>query len=134
MPLYTGGIIGDVAKTQIRTGTVNTIQRRAYVAIGASGAPTVTTSDGITVTRSSAGVYTGTCPVTTAVSATNQPTLRIWVVQSAAITVSQCTITAFAPQSGTFGFTSALNTAGTAVDPANGDILGIEYTASDLNG
>lgn len=129
-----GGIFGDALRTFVRNGNLDTLVRRAYIAIGATGAPTITTADGITVTRTGVGTYTGTFPLVAAVSATAIPTIRAWVVLSAVPTVSQCTITAFSPTAGTFGFTVALNAAATGVEAANGDILGIEIVVNDTNG
>src|ERR1700753_4218087 len=127
MTLYVGGILGDSQRAVRRTNVTNDVTRRAYVAIGATGAPTVTcpadASGGVIgCTRSGTGHYAITFPLLAAL-ATSVPVIRAWVVQSAAATVAQANFTAFAPTSGTATMVTALNAAGTAVDPANGEIL-----------
>ena len=134
MALFVGGIFGDALRSQVRTGTANTIMKRAYVAIGASGAATVTTSDGITCVKNTTGVYDVTYAISTAVSATNQPSVRAWVY-SPATTVANAYVKAFTPASGTCQIVTFLNTAGTPVEPASGDVLWIEIALSDaVNG
>jgi len=138
MTLYVGGIVGDALRSQVRSNVANTLTRRAYVAIGASGAATVTsTADAaggtITCVKNTTGIYDVTFPVLAAV-ATSMPLIRVWVVLSAATTVSQAFCKAFAPTSGTAQFVTALNAAGTPVEPASGDILAIEITAADTAG
>lgn len=135
MTLYVGGLLGDSQRAVRRSNVLNDVARRAYIAIGATGAPTVTSpvdaSGGVIgCTRSGAGTYAITFPVLAAV-ATSVPVIRAWVVLSAAATVAQANFTAFAPTSGTATMVTALNAAGTAVDPANGDVLCIELTAGD---
>jgi hypothetical protein len=122
----------------VRTPIQNTIVRRAYVAIGASGAATVTQAADaaggtITCVKNTTGVYDITFPILAAV-ATSIPTIRVWVILSAATTVSQAFCKAFSPTAGTAQAVTALNAAGTPVEPANGDILGIEIVAADTTG
>lgn len=138
MTLFTGGILGDALRSQARTTSNNVLIRRAYIAIGASGAATVTQSNDaaggtITVVKNTTGVYDVTFPVLDAV-ATSIPTIRVWVVLSAATTVAQAFCKAYAPTSGTAQFVTALNAAGTPVEPANGDILALEIVACDTRG
>ncbi len=126
-PSVVGGNSAEtIASGLLRTNNPNAILWQAYVAIGATGAPTVSQNGGgtgpITLTRTGVGTYTGTFPIVAA-STTSIAYVEARVALSAAITVSQCTITAFAPTSGTFGFTVAKDAAGTAVEAANGDAL-----------
>jgi len=136
--LFVGGPLGDVMRSAVRASTQNTIIRRAYVAIGASGAATVTqTTDAsggtITCVKNTTGIYDITFPVLAAV-ATSIPTIRVWVVLSTATTVSQAFCKAFSPTAGTAQAVTALNAAGTPVEPASGDILAIEIVACDTTG
>jgi len=126
-PSVAGGQIAEaISSGLLRTNNPNAILWQAYVAIGASGAPTVSQNGGgtgpITLTRTGAGTYTGTFPIMAA-STTSIAYVEVGVALSAAITVAKAVVTAFSPTAGTFGFTVSLNTAGTAVDPANGDAL-----------
>ena len=134
MTLYTG-LLGDTQRAVSRTNVLNTVIRRAYVAIGASGAATVTcpadaAGGVITCVKNTTGVYDVTFPATAAV-ATSVPTIRTWVVLSPTPTVAQAYAKAFAPTSGTAQIVTALNAAATPVEPANGDILAIEIIAAD---
>jgi len=94
------------------------------VNIGATGAPTVVGTGEVTVTRSGTGTYTMTFPPMPAQSL-SLGSVRGRVVLSAAKTVGNVIMTALDLAAGTAGFTTAI-TAGTAADPANGDILGLE--------
>lgn len=98
------------------------------VNIGATGAPTVVGTTQITVTRTGTGTYTMTFPPMSA-QATSLGKVRGHVVLSAAKTVGNVIITALDLAAGTAGFTTAI-TAGTAADPANGDILSLEVSGS----
>jgi len=101
---------------------------RVQVNIGASGAPTVVGTGDVTFTRSSAGVYTMTFPPMPAQSL-SLGSVRGRVALSAAKTVGNVIITALDLAAGTAGFTTAI-TAGTAADPANGDILEFEISGN----
>jgi hypothetical protein len=134
MTLYVGGLLGDTQRALMRCATPNTNVWRAYVAVGATGAPTVTTSTdaaggAIGVTRNTTGVYDITFPVLAAVG-TSIPSIRAWILQSATPTVAQAFPKAFAPTSGTAQIVTALNAAGTPVDPANGDSFMVEIVAA----
>jgi hypothetical protein len=94
------------------------------VNIGATGAPTVVGTSEVTVTRAGAGSYTMTFPAM-ADQATSLGYVRGDIVKSAAKTVGNVIPTALDLAAGTASFTTAI-TAGTAADPANGDILALE--------
>lgn len=131
MPLFKG-LLGDTQSAVQRCVVPNTHTWRAHVAVGASGAPTVSTATDsaggvIGVTRNTTGVYDITYPIMAAV-ATSVPSIRADILQSAATTVAKCYPKAFAPTSGTAQIVTFLNTAGTPVDPANGDSFFIEVT------
>lgn len=130
---YQGGILGDAMLRTVRTNIQGTLQRRVLVNIGATGAPTLSpTGTAFGISRSGTGTYALTFPALTQPSS---PTayVKVGIALSAATTVSQATVTAFSASAGTATFVTALNAAGTAVDPANGDILWIELWADDLN-
>lgn len=131
MPKYVGGL-GDTQSAVIRCPVANTVTWRAYVAVGATGAPTVSTfadanGQSIGVTRNSTGSYAITFPALAAVG-TSIPSIRAWILQSAAGTVAGAFQTAFAPTSGTATVITYLATPGTPVDPANGDSFMVEVT------
>lgn len=126
-----GGFYGDDLRGLRRTQFNDIIERRASVAIGASGAATVT-GTGITCVKNTTGVYDVTFPAMAATSGVPF-TLRVWIVQSAAVTVANAVIKAVSFTAGTAQFTTSLNTAGTPVEPASGDILAIEVVGADLN-
>ena len=94
------------------------------VNIGASGAATVVGTNEFTCVKNTTGVYDCTFPIMAA-QATSLGFLKVGVVKSAAKTVSKAIVTALDLSAGTATFTTAL-TAGTAAEPANGDILWIE--------
>jgi hypothetical protein len=138
MALLVGGVLGDALRPQIRSTINNTLVRRAYVAIGASGAATVTQATDaaggtITCVKNTTGIYDVTFPKLDAV-ATSVPLIRVWVVLSTATTVAQAFCKAYSPTAGTAQFVTALNAAGTPVEPASGDILAIEIVAADTSG
>lgn len=129
-PSTTGGNAAEVVQGVLRVNNPSTIKFLAYVAIGATGAPTVsqngsTAAGPITLTRTGVGTYTGTFPPMAA-SATSLCHGKVRVTLSPVPTVSQATMTAFSATAGTFGFTLALNAAATAVEAASGDSLVIE--------
>jgi hypothetical protein len=116
--------IGDLGQYPLRARR-DSVLARALIDIGATGAPTVSGDQGITITRTGVGTYTGTfppCPTDTVAL----PTLDIRVQKSAAATVAQCLITALSMTAGTCSFQVYLNTAGTPVEAANGDRLVFE--------
>jgi hypothetical protein len=123
-PSTVGGNSAGTVKNVVRSPLDNHLRLVAYVAIGASGAATVSQSGGalITVTKNTTGIYDVTFPPFAA-SATSLCTIQVRVILSAAMTVSQATCIAFSPTAGTAQFKTALNTAGTGVEPANGDAL-----------
>lgn len=138
MSLNVGGVLGDVLRSQARTTVQNTLVRRAYVAIGASGAATVTqvadaAGGTITCVKNATGIYDVTFPALAAI-ATSVPILKVGVMLSAAATVAGSYIKAFSPTAGTAQIVTYLNTAGTPVEPANGDLLFIEISAADTQG
>lgn len=137
MPLFLG-VLGDTQRSVARTTVLNTVVRRAYVAIGASGAATVTqvadaAGGTITCVKNTTGIYDVTFPIQAAV-ATSVPILKVGVMLSAAATVAGSYIKAYSPTAGTAQIVTYLNTAGTPVEPANGDLLFIELTSADPNG
>lgn len=134
MSLFVGGPLGDTQRANIRCATQNSNSWRCHIAIGASGAATVsTTTDAaggvVTFVKNTTGVYDVTFPVLAAVG-TSVPTIRAWVMTSAATTVAGTFVKAFAPTSGTAQVITYLNTAGTPVEPANGDVIGLELVAA----
>lgn len=134
MTLFVGGVLGDTQRAVARCNVPNTNIWRAHVAIGASGAATVSTvadaaGGTITCVKNTTGVYDVTFPVLAAV-ATSVPSIRADILQSAATTVAKCYPKAFAPTSGTAQIITFLNTAGTPVEPANGDSFFIEVVGA----
>ena len=134
MSLFVGGPLGDTQRAVMRCPTPNTNVWRAYVAVGATGAPTVsTTADAaggiITVTRTGVGTYNITYPILAAVG-TSVPSIRAWILQSAAATVANAYPSAFAPTAGTGTIVLFLNTAGTPVEAANGDSFMVEVVGA----
>lgn len=137
MTLFVGGTLGDTQRAVVRCATPNSNSWRCHVAIGASGAATVsTTTDAaggvVTCVKNATGIYDITFPVLAAVG-TSVPTIRAWVMTSAAATVAGTYVKAFAPTSGTAQIVTYLNTAGTPVEPANGDVLGLEIVAASTS-
>ena len=119
-----GGPTSYPVKSQLR----DSILIRCNVNIGATGAPTLISPPGWTIVRNSAGNYSITFPAVPA-QANSIPVLRGGILKSAASTVSKIVITAFSETAGTATFVTALTSA-TAVDPANGDILWLEFEAT----
>jgi hypothetical protein len=116
--------VGDLGQYPIRARR-DSVLARALIDIGATGAPTVSGDQGIAITRTGVGTYTGTfpaCPTDTL----SLPTLDIRVQKSAAVTVAGVVITALSMTLGTVSFQVYLNTAGTPVEAANGDRLVFE--------
>lgn len=138
MTLFVGGQLGDVMRSNVRSSVPNTLSRRAYIAIGASGAATVTqvtdaAGGTITCVKNATGIYDITFPICDAL-ATSVPILRFGVQLSAAATVAGAYVKAYAPLSGTAQVVTYLNTAGTPVEPANGDLLFLELVCGDTRG
>jgi hypothetical protein len=127
-----GGIMGTVLDGYVRTNINGTYIRRTNVTIGATGAPTLSgaSSSGFGISRNSTGSYALTFP---ALPSGITSYVRAGVALSAATTVAQVVVTAYSATGGTATLITALNTAGTPVDPANGDVLWIELVADDLN-
>lgn len=96
-----------------------------HVNIGASGAATVVGSAEVTCVKNTTGIYDVTFPPMPA-QATSLGFMKGGVAKSAAKTVSKIIVTALDLSAGTATFTSAL-TAGTAAEPASGDILWLEF-------
>lgn len=98
------------------------------VNIGASGAATVVGSTEVTCVKNTTGIYDCTFPVMQP-QANSLGFLKAGVVKSAAKTVTKAIVTALDLSAGTATFTTAAS-AGTAAEPANGDILWIEIIGS----
>lgn len=97
--------------------------------IGVTGAVDATNAlhdlrSGVTVTRTGAGVYNVVYPMC--------PKARVvpFVAKSAAATVTEAICTALAPTAGTA--TIRFSKAGTATDPANGDVIGFNIFGSPM--
>jgi hypothetical protein len=106
----------------------NEVGSRCNVNIGATGAPTLVGPLGWSFTRTGVGTYDGTCPAVPA-QAKSFPVLRGGILVSAAKTVTKVIITAYSPTAGTFSFT-LVQSAATAAEAANGDILWFKLEAS----
>jgi hypothetical protein len=115
-----------LASGVIRSADDNQVEFRAYVAIGASGAATVSNGNAtyITCVKNTTGVYDITFPPFAA-SATSLCTIKVNIALSVTPTVSQATVIAFSPTAGTAQIKTALNAAATGVEPASGDALEI---------
>lgn len=125
-PSVNGGVASGTVGGLVRVSTPNTMRFTASVAIGASGAATVSQGGAayLTCVKSTTGTYDVTFPPFAA-SATSICLPHVWVIKSAAVTVAKGTIIAFSPTAGTLQFTTSKDAAGTPVEPASGDILGI---------
>lgn len=101
----------------------DTTYLRMNVAIGATGAVGTITSDDAAwgITRSSAGVYTGTFPK----SAKGGPPRFDWVAAAGAAAAVAYQITAFDVTAGTYGVTF-VDAAGAAVELSNPTTLYVE--------
>ncbi len=119
--------LGDYAPAPVRATGINTVISRCVVAVGATGAPTADADQGWTVTRNSTGSYAIVFP---AVSANARAILMHGIGVSAAATVARTYASALALTSGTATLITYLNTAGTPVDPANGDSFWLELHAT----
>jgi hypothetical protein len=128
--------MSDAVGGLLRVNNPQTILFIGYIAVGATGAPTLSQNGStavgpMTITRTGVGLYTGTFPPMAA-GATSLAHAEVRVALSAVPTVSQCTVTAFSATAGTFGFTVALNAAATAVEAANGDVLVVKIWGGGL--
>lgn len=104
------------------------VTAEAYVDIGASGAATLAGDPSIlTCVKNTTGVYDVTFDPFPA-QATSRFLPQVWITKSATPTVAATRIIAFNPTAGTMQFATYLNTAGTPVEPANGDQLAIRLT------
>lgn len=104
---------------QRRAGTVNTVSYHAIVAIGGTGAPTVSKSPdaAFTVTRTDTGIYALTYP----------KGKNVWIthgIYSPLLTVVGLVVTARDATAGTATIKTLAGTnAAAATDPASGDSL-----------
>jgi hypothetical protein len=117
--------VGDKSQYPVRATKHDAVYGWAVVDIGASGAATVTTNCGITCVKNTTGVYDVTFPPFPA-QATSHAYIGMRILKSAATTVAQAGCLAYDLAAGTAQFKTALNTAGTGVEPASGDQLLIE--------
>lgn len=132
-PSTVGGNLSEAVGGLMRVNNPNTISLLAYVAIGASGAATVSQNGGgtgpVTCVKNTTGVYDITFPVFAA-SATSLCHIHVKAITSPAATVARAYNKAFAPTSGTAQIVTYLNTAGTPVEPASGDSFVIEIVGT----
>lgn len=132
-PSTAGGVLSEAISGLMRVNNPNTICLRAYVAIGASGAATVSQNGGgvgpITVVKNTTGVYDVTFPVFAAAT-TSLFGINAHSIFSAAATVARAYVKAQAPTSGTAQIVTYLNTAGTPVEPASGDSFILEIVGT----
>lgn len=107
------------------------VKLRALVAIGTTGAPTLTGDHGITIARDDTGDYDITFPVFPTGSGC---VVKVGVALSAAATVTNAVVTALDTAAGTATFlTTAISGdpgEEAAADPADGDVLWIEIEGS----
>jgi hypothetical protein len=117
----------------VRSSNPSTVRFVAWVAIGATGAATVSQNGGtyITCTKNNTGIYTMTFPPF-AVSTTSMCSVNVRVTKSAAITVVDALVTAIDPAAGTATFKTLL--ADAAAEPANGDTLKIVVEGQKTGG
>lgn len=124
-----GTSAGNSALYPLRTQKHDRIVMEGVVDIGASGAATLNGDPSIlTFVKNTTGVYDVTFDTLPA-QATSRALLEVWILKSATPTVANARIIAFAPTSGTAQIATFLNTAGTPVEPASGDQIGIRITA-----
>lgn len=110
-------VLGDQVAFPARACAGDVVTCWAHVDIGATGAPTLSSSlsdPNISIVRNSTGNYTVTFP---AVPARAFPSIAI---VTASPTIISNAITAFSPTAGTLTFVCH-NEAATATDPASGD-------------
>jgi hypothetical protein len=119
--------LGDYGAYPLRASGANTVVSRCVVAIGASGAATVDGDQGWTVTKNTTGTYDVTYPI---VSSNARAILSHGIQLSAAATVARTYTKALTLTSGTAQIITYLNTAGTPVEPANGDYLWLKLEAT----
>ncbi len=123
------GIAGNVEmQGPIRSPVLNMIEMRGTVAIGASGVATLTGSPGLlTCVKSDTGDYDITFD---AFPSGAFGIIEVGILHSPTPTVANVRIAASSLTSGTATFITFLNTAGTPVEPASGDILWIRISGS----
>jgi len=110
-----------------RSGTPNNIARVAHVAIGASGAATLTGANtGMTCVKNTTGTYDVTFPIA---PASGYPLLTAGIQKSASPTVALARLSAINYSAGTATLITYLATPGTPVEPASGDTLWIKFEA-----
>lgn len=129
-PSVIGGNAVEVVQGVLRVNNPNSIQWTAYVAVGASGAATVsqngsTAAGPVTCVKNTTGIYDITFPVMVA-SATSLAHCDVRIALSAAATVAGAYVKAFSPTAGTAQIVTYLNTAGTPVEPASGDAFTVK--------
>lgn len=116
----------DVYKFPSFNGMRDCLDLTAEFPIGASGAVVTATTDvddpGITLVRSSQGVYAGTMPASPAGSTSGKQGRVRFGPSLQSSTITTCQVTTYSATAGTFTL-KTWNTAGTPVDPANGDII-----------
>ena len=114
--------IGDCSLSNVQGAQDNLKIGFVEINIGATGAvgSQIAGPPGVTFTRTGAGTYTVVYPAAVAGG------LIPYVAKSAAPTVFDCSITAKNVAAGTATLVFA-NAAGTATDPANGDIIGLMF-------
>lgn len=92
----------------------------AKVAIGATGAPTLTGDEGITISRSGTGTYALVYPAF-------PDDANVLVTPRQSATIANAAASAISPTAGTATIVTR-DFAGAAADPANGDVLQIEIS------
>ncbi len=120
-------VAGEVQYYDFKAGHRDRIELEMRALIGGAGAVSslqFQDDPNMSVTHGATGVYTLTFPP----GADGNGQLDVSVV-SAAGTVRGAWTSAFAPNSGTASITT-VNAAGTATDPANGDVIMITLTLS----
>lgn len=115
---------GDLDLKNGQTPQTNLVYSCVEINIGATGAvgSQIFGPPGVTLTRNSAGNYSVVYPAALGVA------IIPYVAKSAAPTVFEASVTAKSATAGTATIQFA-NAAGTATDPANGDIIGILFFA-----
>lgn len=114
--------MADVSQRPIHCSELNTVIMTASVAIGGSGAVDPTQAGNrvpgqIVMTNTGTGTFSLTFP------ASPNCTIEVFPEVSAAATVTEAILTAKSPTAGTA--TIRTSKAGTAANPASGDLIGI---------
>lgn len=116
----------DMSVNPVRSTERELILITSSVAIGAAGAVDSTiagyrVAPGVTVANTGTGTFSLVYPVCP------NATIKVWIESSAAATVTEAILTAKSPSAGTG--TIRTSKAGTATNPASGDLIGIEIMA-----